>query len=113
MPTSHGAIANEGELVTVCGMNSVHIPLEWEAPKIEQDDLFCSVMQAHQNKMIWVHCAMNVRVSCFIFLYNIQYCNYSEKDAEVLMTNIWQPNQVWSDFIEQVKAKFQHRLSLK
>ncbi|HTL87911.1 MAG TPA: protein tyrosine phosphatase family protein, partial [Leptolyngbya sp.] len=69
VPTSEGAIANEREIVESLGMQYFHIPVIWDAPTIEDFHQFSTVMQAHSKQSIFVHCAKNMRVSAFVYLY--------------------------------------------
>lgn len=102
MPDSDTAIANEGQLVTAQGMNYVHIPVVWKDPKPEQFDLFCAILAAHPDDKVWVHCALNWRVSTFVYLYKRKALGVSHDDAWPALLEVWDPNQDWLDFIEQV-----------
>jgi hypothetical protein len=62
-------------------------------------------MEAHVGKRIWVHCAANMRVSAFVGLYRVQRQSWPVADAFALMHEIWQPDAVWSAFIESQLAK--------
>lgn len=105
MATSDNAIPEEGDIVTGLGMSYVHIPVRWEQPKVEQFELFAAAMQSRDGEKVWVHCALNMRVSAFLYLYNLIYRNESGQVSLQRMNEIWAPNQVWSDFIELVKTK--------
>ena len=104
LPTSDNALANEGAIVTGLGMNYVHIPVVWEDPRAEQFDVFSAVMNSHKSGKIWVHCALNMRVSVFVYLYRRLHLNVPEPVAEQTLHEIWQPNSVWNDFIERIKS---------
>jgi protein tyrosine phosphatase (PTP) superfamily phosphohydrolase (DUF442 family) len=99
MPDSTNAIANEAELVAAQGMEYVHIPVVWEQP--EQQDLedFFEVMASHQEHQVFVHCALNWRVSCFIFLYEVIDQGAEPQTARRALHEIWQPNATWERFI--------------
>ena len=71
LPASTSALADEGALVTGYGLSYVHIPVNWEQPTLDDFDQFLGCMSAFQNKKVFVHCAMNMRVSCFLFLYRV------------------------------------------
>ena len=102
MLNSTNAIPNEGEYVIGHGMNYLHIPVVWEHPKQEQFDLFSNIMSFHKEKSIWVHCALNWRVSCFIFLYRTKVLGHSPLKARTTMEQIWFPNEVWSRFMNGI-----------
>src|SRR4051812_47455597 len=71
LPTSDNAIADEGSLVTKLGMAYAHIPVNFQAPKPEDFRAFSKVMQAFEDRPMFVHCAANMRVSAFVFLYRV------------------------------------------
>ncbi|WP_013323609.1 protein tyrosine phosphatase family protein [Gloeothece verrucosa] len=102
LPTSDQALANEAAIVTGLGMPYFNIPVVWEAPKLDDVRWFFSVMEALKERKVWVHCAVNKRVSCFVYLYQKYGLNLSEKDARYPMYNIWQPNEIWQHFIFEV-----------
>ena len=104
LPTSDNALANEGAIVTGLGMNYIHIPVVWEDPRAEQFGLFAAVMNSHKSGKIWVHCALNMRVSVFVYLYRRLHLDVPEPVAEQTLHEIWQPNSVWNDFIERIKS---------
>ena len=104
MPTSTNAISNEGELVTSQGMEYVHIPVQWEAPTAEDLDDFFQVMKANQSKKVFVHCALNMRVSAFIYLFRIICQGVRSVDAEEQLHQIWEPDKVWQEFIQTTLA---------
>jgi hypothetical protein len=47
-----------------------------------------------------VHCAMNMRASAFIGLYNAIRLKQPREQAFELMRRVWEPNEVWMAFIE-------------
>lgn len=101
MPDSKGALANEGRLVSQNGMNYVHIPVVWEAPKPEQFDLFSSLMDQHADRGVLIHCALNWRVSSFVFMYRTKVLGHDKAEARKIMEEIWEPNEIWTEFMEK------------
>jgi protein tyrosine phosphatase (PTP) superfamily phosphohydrolase (DUF442 family) len=105
LPTSDNALANEGSLVTDLGMFYVHIPVDFKAPTSRDFQVFCRVLEAFDQRRVFVHCAANKRVSAFVFLYRVLYQRIALPDAERDLHAIWQPDKVWSRFIqEQLKS---------
>lgn len=100
LPDHKEAIPNEGALVTALGMIYIHIPVVWQSPQPEQYQLFESVMKAHASMSIWIHCALNWRVASFIYLYRTRCLGISPPEAKITLTEVWEPNDVWSDFIK-------------
>ena len=106
LPTSDNAIPNEHSLVTGLGMAYVHIPVDFKAPTTQDFSAFCRVMDAFSDRPIFVHCAANMRVSAFLFLYRVLHKNIPASEAQRDLHAIWQPDEVWSQFIqEQLGAK--------
>ena len=101
LPTSTNALPNEGSIVTGLGMSYVHIPVDFKAPSSNDFQAFARVMDAFGNRPVFVHCAVNMRVSAFVFLYRVLHQNVSRAEAERDLQAIWQPDEVWSQFIEK------------
>jgi len=99
LPTSDNALANEGSIVTGLGMSYVHIPVDFGAPSNRDFRVFCDVMEAFQGRPVFVHCAMNMRVSAFVFLYRVLRLGVSRAEAERDLQAIWTPDEVWREFI--------------
>lgn len=104
MSCSTNALLEEGAIVTDLGLVYVQIPVVWESPTLKDIKLFFRVMQAFQDLHIWVHCAKNMRVSCFIYLWQKHVLQLPEVEAVYPMNQIWQPTGVWQQLIEQVKT---------
>ncbi len=106
MSTSTNALANEGAIVTDLGMVYVQIPVVWENPQIKDVQLFFKTMQSFEENRVWVHCAKNMRVSCFVYLWQKYVLQLSEAEARPTMDRIWQPTGVWQKLIEQAEINF-------
>ena len=59
-------------------------------------------MKKHQGKKIFVHCAKNMRVSAFVYLYRILYDNIPKEKAKESMEKIWKPSGIWKEFIKKI-----------
>lgn len=103
---STNAIANEGVIVTDLGMVYVQIPVLWDEPKLSDVETFFKIMQSFDGQQIWVHCAKNMRVSCFIYFWQKHILKLSESKASQPMQQIWQPTGVWQTLIDRVEANF-------
>ncbi len=102
LPESPNALPDEKKVVELHDMQYVHIPVVWENPTIEDVAHFFSIMQANVDKNIFVHCAANMRVSAFIYLYRRIYQDISDEEAKKNLYKLWVPNPVWQKFMEQV-----------
>ena len=103
LPSSEGAILDEGGLVTSAGMNYFHIPVEWQSPKLAQFQLFSGVMKALDEKDVWVHCALNMRTSCFVYLYAVVHQGVDRRLAMERVEKVWHPNEIWSGFVDHAE----------
>ena len=82
-------------------MSYVHIPIDFKAPTSEDFRVFASVMDAFKNRPVFVHCAANMRVSAFVFLYRVLHDKVPRAEAERDLHAIWQPDEVWSRFMQE------------
>ena len=106
MSCSTNALADEGAIVTDLGMVYVQIPVVWEHPRLEDVRLFFQATESFQDWRIWVHCAKNMRVSCFIYLWQKYVRQLPDAVAIYPMNEIWQPTGVWQELIEQSQSEF-------
>lgn len=104
LPTSSNALSGEAELVTGLGMAYVQIPVEWERPEPDQFVCFVGVMSAFAGRKVWLHCAKNMRVSAFVYLYRRLVLGEDDAEARFPMREVWTPDPVWQAFIDRVLA---------
>ncbi len=100
---SSNAVTSEREIVINLGMKYINIPVIWEHPTIEDFSGFCQAMETSKEP-IFVHCAMNMRVSAFVYLYRRLVLDVSESEAYSSLISVWQPNPNWQKFIESAIA---------
>lgn len=93
------ALPNEAAVVASLGMNYINIPVNFSNPSQQDFEKFVSLLQRHSHQKIWVHCAANMRVSCFIFKYRTAILGTNQNHAQADLRKIWQPNAVWKRFI--------------
>lgn len=101
LSTSENAIANEAEIVKSLGMTHFHIPVVWEAPSAVDLEIFYKVMERNHHLNVFVHCALNLRVSAFVYLYRVLRLGVDPSVAQADLQRIWQPNPTWQAFIDQ------------
>jgi protein tyrosine phosphatase (PTP) superfamily phosphohydrolase (DUF442 family) len=102
LPESSNALKDEKQIVENQGMQYIHIPVVWENPTLENVTEFFHVMEGNADKQVFVHCAANMRVSAFMYLYRCLHQGISDEDAKKDLQKIWIPNETWQKFIEQV-----------
>jgi protein tyrosine phosphatase (PTP) superfamily phosphohydrolase (DUF442 family) len=103
--SSPNAILDEQERVERFGMEYISIPVVWEHPTTADLEQFFAVMRKHPNKVKFIHCVMNMRVSAFTYLYRVNALNEPQDDAWQDVLEVWQPEGIWADFIQE------HRLT--
>ena len=102
LSTSENALPNEKQSVELLGMEYINIPIEFDNPQVEEFELFCQTMAEHQQQKIFVHCAANLRVSAFIYLYRQIYQGISETEAKADLEKLWTPNPTWQKLIDAI-----------
>ena len=103
-PIGENSLANEADLVADLGMDYINIPVDFSHPTEADFEQFVLHMQNQDSQKIWVHCAANMRVSCFIFKYRTAILDGNLSDAEAELKKIWQPNKLWQDFIDKPRS---------
>ncbi|BBP00661.1 protein tyrosine phosphatase family protein [Sulfuriferula nivalis] len=94
------SLPDEAGTVRSLGMGYVHIPVQFSAPTKNDLAEFFAAMKAHEGQEVWVHCAANIRVSVFLGLYRIIEQRWERDVAFAQLSEVWEPDQVWSAFIE-------------
>ena len=107
-PDSPKALPNEQAIVESLGMRYAPIPVDWENPTIEDVACFFSVMEAIATQPVFVHCAANMRVSAFMYLYRLIHEGMSDEQAKSDLQKIWTPNDTWQAFIQSAVEHYQH-----
>jgi protein tyrosine phosphatase (PTP) superfamily phosphohydrolase (DUF442 family) len=109
LETSTNAIPDESAIVESQGMQYVHIPVVWEEPTQQDFDRFLETLNHNATRRVFVHCAMNMRVSAFVYLYRrIQEC-VSDEIAKADLHKIWIPNEIWKRFIDKTLEERQFK----
>lgn len=93
------AIADEQQLFVALGVGYIHIPVDFHHPDMISLQTFFSTMQQHQDCKTLVHCVINWRVASFMFLHHIINCGMLRNEAQQHFDAVWQPDQVWQNFI--------------
>lgn len=109
LPTSSNAVLGEAEIVTGLGLTYIQIPVQWENPEIDKFYQLVNFLESMQGKKVWLHCAKNMRVSAFVYLYRRLILAENHEAAVYPMKEVWQPNDIWQAFIEKVLAQHSNR----
>lgn len=109
LPESPNAVPHEPAIVESQGMQYVHIPVVWENPTLEDVARFFAAMEGNADRPVFVHCAANMRVSAFMYLYRLIHQGMSDEQANRDLHRIWIPNDTWQEFIQQVIEYYQQQ----
>ncbi len=113
MPDSPRAVPDEAEVVAAQGITYVAIPVLWETPTAADLAAFFTAMSANEDKRCFVHCIANMRVSVFTFLYRVLVLGVPVDEARQTLHQIWEPNPIWHQFIDEQLAQHTAGLSLE
>ncbi|WP_116367334.1 protein tyrosine phosphatase family protein [Parahaliea mediterranea] len=91
MPDSDNAIPEEGSLVSSLGMDYIHLPVPFDAPGEQHLQRFFGVMAALGDDRVFVHCALNMRVSAFMYKYLTLREGLDEARATSPLLQQWLP----------------------
>ncbi|WP_122893114.1 protein tyrosine phosphatase family protein [Arcobacter peruensis] len=94
------AIENEDKIVTDLNMAYFHIPVDFENPKASDVKLFLNTLQALGSNKVWVHCALNYRVSAFMYIYHKYVLKTPFDDIDISLFEQWSPDVIWQEIIK-------------
>ncbi len=102
MHNSDNALGDEGSIVASLGMDYVHIPVPFEAPSAAHLGRFIRIMEACDGDKVFVHCAINARVSAFVHQYLTLKKGVSSDKATSPVLRYWRPNMdpAWRAIME-------------
>ncbi|MEM9500215.1 MAG: protein tyrosine phosphatase family protein [Pseudomonadota bacterium] len=95
------ALKNEEEVVRGLGLDYTYIPVVFTGPTEEDFSRFAAAMRANERRQIWVHCAVNARVSVFVARYRTEILGEPVAQARAPIGQVWEPYGVWKAFLEQ------------
>lgn len=97
MPDADNALADEGSIVTGLGMSYFHIPVPFDNPTLEHLKKFIGVMDILEGEKVFVHCALNMRVSVFLYQYLTIKKGLSTDESTSPLLAAWQSSmpEVW------------------
>lgn len=96
------AIPEEDQLVKELGMDYLQIPVDFANPTVRDFNAFADAMQREEGTKTLLHCQVNARATAFSMLYRVIYQDIPLAEAKSEMNSVWQPNEVWRDFIFEV-----------
>lgn len=96
------ALADADQVSKELGMEYMQVPVSFDNPLADDFYAFADSMQRDTEKKTLLHCQVNARATAFSFLYRVIYENAPMSAAKDDMNTVWQPNEVWRDFIFEV-----------
>jgi len=99
------ALRDEAATVHALGMTYVHIPVDFQNPTERDFDTFCTALNTASDSPVHVHCIANYRVSAFVYRYRRTILGMDEARARADLDRVWQPDPVWTEFIDRTPAK--------
>src|SRR6185436_6102513 len=96
-------LPDEAGLVASLGMNYHHIPVKFDAPQFSDLERFTQVMTAAAGRKVFVHCAMNMRVSTFVALDHQLRMGWSSEQADLHARVLWEPNEIWTRYMAECR----------
>lgn len=102
---NQNALPDADQVVKGLGMEYMHVPVTFDNPLPDDFYAFADSMQRNTDKKTLLHCQVNARATAFSFLYRVIHEDVSISEAKADMNTVWQPNEVWRDFIFEVLAQ--------
>lgn len=99
------ALPDADQVVKGLGMEYMQVPVTFDNPLPDDFYAFADSMQRNTGKKTLLHCQVNARATAFSFLYRVIYEDVSVAEAKADMNTVWQPNEVWRDFVFEVMAE--------
>ena len=105
-------LEHEDKICAELGLNYIQIPILWDTPADDQCLVVLDLI-AHlvQEKMVWVHCAANMRVSSLMYIYRQYFMDMDMPTAQEMMHQIWEPNETWTGLMHSVALQLQGRMA--
>ena len=100
MHTTSNALENEDKIVSSLNMSYIHIPVDFENPKISDLKLFLNILQALGANKVWIHCAKNYRVSAFMYVYHKYILHTPFEEIDLSIFDKWQPSLIWQELMK-------------
>ena len=103
---NHTALKDEDKIVNELGMSYLHIPVDFNQPRVADFEAFKVAMEANPGMKTLLHCQVNYRASTFSFLHRVISKSVPMSQAKQDLDKVWEPNKVWFDFIKTVLKQY-------
>lgn len=105
LPDHHEyAVTTESAIVEAQGLKYHYLPIEFDAPTLDELQQFCTLMKSAETQKKLVHCAANYRVSVFYGLYAFRHLDWSAEQARQFIAQLVDSKEypVWHALIDDV-----------
>lgn len=102
---NQNALPDADQVVKGLGMEYMHVPVDFANPLPSDFYAFADSMARDTSKKTLLHCQVNARATAFSFLYRTIFEDVPMAEAKADMNTVWQPSEVWRDFIFEVLAE--------
>lgn len=96
-------LPDEAASAASLGLDYRHIPVRFDAPTAADFSAFVAAMDELSDTRVFVHCAANYRVSCFVALYGEMRLGWTPDQADAHIRRVWTPNEIWSSFLNAIR----------
>jgi len=110
-----GDFSEEEQALKLLNISFQQIEVDWHAPTLVNFQNFVTLMKSYQpqeeqqvDEKVLLHCRLNYRASAFAYLYQVTQLGVDEQQAKAMMLSVWQPQDTWQRYIEQVLQHYQH-----
>ncbi|HSG60711.1 MAG TPA: protein tyrosine phosphatase family protein [Pseudomonadales bacterium] len=100
MPDSDYAEPEEADLLARQAIDYCPIPIPFDAPTMAHFERFKLALDRAERPTL-IHCALNWRVSAFMFAYRVRQGD-NEATAREDLHAIWQPTGTWAALLEEI-----------
>ena len=100
LSTATNALENEDKIVTQLGMTYIHIPVDFENPQVSEVKQFLNIMQSLAANKVFVHCAMNYRVSAFMYVYHKYILQTPFEQVDLSLIEEFMPDEKWQGIMK-------------
>ena len=103
--TVSDAVKDEPSIVTMQGLEFIHIPIPFGAPTVSHFEAVSSALQRLQGKKLLVHCQVNMRASTMVFLFRVLQRKENPATAYDAVTRVWSPQGPWREMAQGLLVK--------
>jgi protein tyrosine phosphatase (PTP) superfamily phosphohydrolase (DUF442 family) len=97
--TVASAVQDEPALLARQGIAFFHLPIPFDAPDQAHVERFNATLAGLAERRVLVHCEINMRASCMVFLYRVLQLHQPPAEAYDAVARVWSPRGAWRRLI--------------